>query len=348
MIRPDGTLRDEWHLPHGYWEAKDTNDDLDAEIESKSHRGYPLDNIIFENTEIAVLYQDEFEALRCSMVNRSEFAELLTQFLNYHIKPFETFDEAIASYSEEITHIANSLESKIANAHKNTKPFQTRFADFMALCRSALNPNISKEAVDEMLIQHLMTERIIRRVFAKEDFVRKNVIASEIEEVIDALASETFNRQEFLGSLDRFYKAIEEAADRLADFNDKQTFINTVYERFFQGYSVKLADTHGIVYTPQEIVEFMCAATEQVLDQEFGKRLGDEGVVIIDPATGTGNFVVNLLRRAYETNIRDEAIFQDFYRNRLFANEVMLMPYYIASLNIERVYYELTGQKKPF
>ncbi len=112
-----------------------------------------------------------------------------------------------------------------------------------------------------MLIQHLMTERIIRRVFAKEDFVRKNVIASEIEEVIDALASETFNRQEFLGSLDRFYKAIEEAADRLADFNDKQTFINTVYERFFQGYSVKLADTHGIVYTPQEIVEFMCAAT---------------------------------------------------------------------------------------
>ena len=78
---------------------------------------------------------------------------------------------------------------------------------------------------------------------------------------------------------------------------DKQHFLNTVYERFFQGYSVKLADTMGIVYTPQPIVDFMCASVAEVLEKEFGKSLGDKDVNILDPCTGTGNFIVNLIRR---------------------------------------------------
>ena len=138
-----------------------------------------------------------------------------------------------------------------------------------------------------MLIQHLLTERLIRRVFDQENFVRRNVIAAEVEKVIDALTGQHFNRREFLGSLDRFYLAIEKAAGSLADFSDKQGFINTVYERFFQGFSVRVADTHGIVYTPQEVVEFMVAAVDELLGREFGKKLGDDGVCVIDPCTGT-------------------------------------------------------------
>jgi hypothetical protein len=88
---------------------------------------------------------------------------------------------------------------------------------------------------------------------------------------------------------------------------------NTVYERFFQGYSVKIADTHGIVYTPQPIVDFMCAAVEEVLETEFGAKLGDESVWLIDPCTSTGNFIVNLLRRAHQHNPRD---FESFYCRR--------------------------------
>ena len=141
------------------------------------------------------------------------------------------------------------------------------------------------------------------------------------------------------------HRAVEEVADRQADYRAKQSFINTVYERFFQGYSVNVADTHGIVYTPEEIVDYMCAAIEEILKNEFGKKLGDEGVNIIDPATGTGNFVVNLLRRTCDHNMRK---FEDFYKNRLFANEVMLMPYYIASLNIENEYYRLRGKSEAF
>ena len=344
-IRTDGSLVDAFDRPYAHWEAKDSGVNLDAEIKKKIEVGYPDDNIIFEDTRTAVLYQGGYEARRTAIREKKNFAELLTQYLNYRAEQFENFNQAAQSYGEQIREIATQLKGKIEAAHQDNPAFQRQFDEFMALCRSSLNPNISTEAVDEMLIQHLMTERIISKVFDVSQFARTNVIAAKIEQVIDALTSAYFSKSEFFaGPLERFYKAMEAAAEDL-DFSDKQTFINSVYEKFFQGYSVKVADTHGIVYTPQEIVDFMCAAVEEVLQSEFGKKLGDEGVVIIDPATGTGNFVVNLLRRAHKHNRRN---FEDFYRQRLFANEVMLMPYYIASLNIEREYYELTGRAAPF
>ncbi len=344
-IRPDGALVDEWKRPFAFWEAKDSSDNLYIEIENKKAVGYPLDNIIFEDTITAVLYQDGYEARRTYIREKKNFATLLTQYFNYKEQQRQNFNEAVQSYGEQIREIATQLKDKIDAAHQDNPEFQRQFDEFMLLCRSSLNPNISIEAVDEMLIQHLMTEPIIRRVFNVPHFAQTNVIAAKIEEVIRSLTSSYFNRSDFYGGpLDKFHRAIEEASQDL-DFSDKQTFINSVYEKFFQGYSVDISDTHGIVYTPQEIVDFMCAAVEEVLRTEFGKKLGDEGIVIIDPATGTGNFVVNLLRRAYKRNLRQ---FEDFYRQRLFANEVMLMPYYIASLNIEREYYELTGKAAPF
>ena len=344
-IRVDGALRDQMRLSRAYWEAKDSQDDLDAEILKKIADGYPLNNIIFEDTQTAILYQNGQEARRAAISDRNEFANLLTLYLNYDQSVFNRFEEAIASYREGIPDIAQRLKARIADARENNSYFQAQFDQFMALCQSSINPNISREAVEEMLIQHMMTERIIRRVFNVESFARRNVIAREIEDVIDALTSQHFDRKEFLGGLDGFYKAVEEVADRQADFRAKQDFINMVYERFFQGYSVKTADTHGIVYTPQPIVDFMCAAVEDTLASEFGKKLGDEDVILIDPATGTGNFVVNLLRRAFE---RNPLALDDFYQHRLFANEVMLMPYYIASLNIEHQYWQLTGKNLPF
>ncbi len=344
-IRTDGSLVDSFDRPYAHWEAKDSAANLDAEIKNKITVGYPDDNIIFEDTVTAVLYQDGYEARRTNIREKKNFAALLTQYLNYKAERFENFREAVTSYGEQIREIATQLKDKIDAAHRDNAAFQRKFEEFMELCRRSLNPNISIEAVDEMLIQHLMTEPIIRRVFDVPHFAQTNVIAAKIEEVIRSLTSAYFNRSDFYGGpLDKFHRAIEEASEDL-DFSDKQTFINSVYERFFQGYSVKVADTHGIVYTPQEIVDFMCAAVEEALESEFGKKLGDEGVVIIDPATGTGNFVVNLLRRAHKRNLRQ---FEDFYRERLFANEVMLMPYYIASLNIEREYYDLTGRAAPF
>jgi predicted helicase len=128
----------------------------------------------------------------------------------------------------------------------------------------------------------------------------------------------------------------------LGDWSAKQHFLNTVYERFFQGYSIKVADTHGIVYTPQEIVDFMCASVEEDLEAEFDLKLADPGVNILDPCTGTGNFIVNLMRRIPRRDL------PQVYRERLFANEVMLLPYYIAAMNVEHAYFELRGNYEPF
>ena len=341
-IRPDGTLRDEFNLPRGYWESKDTADDLDNEIRKKTAKGYPLTNTIFEDTRYAVLYQDSHEHFRADLTNPQALADLLNLFLTYAAPDIEGFDQAVGEFKERVPELAKGLADKIAEAHKTNKKFQTAYATFYELCKTALNPNISQAAVDEMLVQHLLTERLIRKIFDNPEFTRRNVIAAEVEKVIDALVSHSFNRDEFLKSLDRFYRAIEAAAHNLEDFSDKQQFLNSIYERFFQGYSVKTADTHGIVYTPQPIVDFMCASVVEVLQTEFGKSLGDDDVVFLDPATGTGNFIVNLLRRAPKRDL------EAMYKNRLFANEIMLLPYYIAALNIEHAYYDLAGQYEAF
>ena len=139
-----------------------------------------------------------------------------------------------------------------------------------------------------MLIQHLLTERIFRTVFNNPDFTNRNVIAREIETVITSLTSRSFSRDDFLQGLDRFYLAIERTAETINDFSQKQHFLNTVYEQFFQGFSVEVADTHGIVYTPQPIVDFMVRSVEHILETKFDRSLSSSDVHITDPFVGTG------------------------------------------------------------
>ena len=160
--------------------------------------------------------------------------------------------------------------------------------------------------------------------------------------MIDALTSQAFNRHEFLSGLDHFYLAIERTAATINNFSQKQHFLNTVYEQFFQGFSVEVADTHGIVYTPQPIVDFMVKSVEQILQSEFYTSLSDEGVRIIDPFVGTGNFIVRIMREIRKTALPDK------YTCELHCNEVMLLPYYVASMNIEHEFYEATGTYQPF
>ena len=342
QIVPDGTLRDEFSLHRGYWEAKDTDDNLTAEIVKKTAKSYPLTNTIFEDTRRAVLFQNGAVAFEADLQQPQQLADLLNTFYAFTEPDIEGFEQAVDEFKERVPELALALAAKITQAHSDNPKFQEAFGGFYELCRTALNPNLSSAAIDEMLIQHLLTERLIRKIFDHPEFSQRNVITIEVEKVITALTSKSFNRDSFLKSLDRFYRAIENAARILEDFSEKQHFLNTVYERFFQGYSVKTVDTHGIVYTPQEIVDFMCASVVEVLKTEFDRELGDEDVQILDPCTGTGNFLVNLLRRIPKRQLAR------MYREQLFANEVMLLPYYIAALNIEHAYFELTGDYEPF
>ncbi|GHO91007.1 hypothetical protein KSF_010550 [Reticulibacter mediterranei] len=341
-IRPDGILTDEFNLRRGFWEAKGPKGNLEKEIGKKIADGYPLTNTVFENTERAVLYQDKRRVEEYNLTDPKSVGDLLQRFLTYTEPDIENFETAVQEFKERIPELAKALLAIIDKEHKQNKKFITAFDTFTSLCKVALNPQISTDTIKEMLVQHLLTERLFRTVFNNPDFINRNVIAAEVEKVIQALASRSFNRYEFLKSLDRFYIAIEGAAKGIENWSERQHFLNTVYERFFQGFSVKQADTHGIVYTPQEIVDFMCASVEEVLQKEFGTSISKPGVQILDPATGTGSFIVNLVHRIPSYQLKHK------YQHDLFCNEITLLPYYIASLNIEHEYYERMKEYEPF
>ena len=342
-IYVDGMLTDNvFGLPRGYWEAKDLHDNLATAVRQKFDAGYPQDNILFTTQERAILYQDGQEVMAVGIVEPEAFIRVLHAFFGYEQADVANWERAAIEFKDKVPALGERAAALIQNEEATNTRFQEAFADFYRHCQAAINPNLSKSAVEEMLIQHLLTERIFRTVFDNPDFTRRNIIAREIENVIDALTWQAYNRSEFLRELNPFYGAIERAAATFIDFSQKQHFLNTVYEQFFQGFSVKVADTHGIVYTPQPIVNFMVKSVSHLLATEFGRSLSDTGVHLIDPFVGTGNFIVRLVQEIDKTALKAK------YSDELHCNEVLLMPYYIASMNIEHEFYVATNQYQPF
>ncbi|AFM26103.1 type ISP restriction/modification enzyme [Desulfomonile tiedjei] len=338
----DGAAVDGFKIPQAYWEAKDTQDDLPKEVQKKFEKGYPRNNIVFQSPDRAILWQDSRQILDGDITKPDTLVYVVKELFAYQPQSQRDWEAAVEEFKQDIPASAAKLVELIETERKDNKSFVKAFNSFSEVCRSSINPNLSDAAVEEMLVQHLLTERIFRKVFHNSEFTDRNIIAREIERVIHALTSRKFSREEFLRPLDRFYGALERRAETLDDYSQQQTFLNTVYEKFFQGFAVKQADTHGIVYTPQPIVDFMVRSVEEILKREFGKSLSDEGVHIIDPFVGTGNFVTRIMREMKKTSLPQK------YSQELHCNEVMLLPYYVASMNIEHEYYERTGEYKPF
>ncbi len=338
----DGALIDNFQLPHGYWEAKDIHDDLPSEVLHKFAAGYPRDNILFQTPHRALLWQNNQQTLDADLTDPTQLIHTLETFCSHRPQEYTEWEEAVAQFKDRVPALGNGLAELIEKERGANREFTAAFAAFHEKCRQSINPNLSEAAIEEMLIQHLLTERIFRTVFSNSEFTRRNVIAREIETVITALMSHAFSREDFLHSLDPFYVAIERTAASIDDFSQKQSFLNTVYEQFFQGFSVEIADTHGVVYTPQPIVDFMVRSVEEILGTEFNRSLSDSGVHIIDPFVGTGNFIVRTMREIRPTALENK------YQSELHCNEVMLLPYYIASMNIEHEFYEATGDYQPF
>ena len=338
----DGTILDEYGLPFAYWEAKDMDDDLARAVIDKREAGYPLDNILFQNPQRVILYQNGHEVLDLDITEPANLIAALQYLCSYTAPALDNWQTAVADFRTHVPDLASELKELIEQRHETDPAFKKAFTDFYETCRTSINPELSQDAVEEMLIQHILTERIFRTVFDRSDFTRRNIIAREIENVSDVLMRHSMSRDEFLGPLNRFYVAIEQAATLCKDFSQKQHFLNTFYEKFFQGFSEDVADTHGIVYTPQPIVDFMVKSVAHILETEFGRSLSDTGVHIIDPFVGTGNFIVRLMQDIQGTALEAK------YRHELHCNEVMLLPYYIASLNIEQEYYQRTGTYLPF
>ena len=338
----DGAIIDEYGLPLAYWEAKDMEDDLSRSVVEKREAGYPLDNILFQTPQRAILYQNGQEVLDLSITEPANLIATLQYLFTDTPPALDNWQTAVTDFREHVPDLASKLKELIEQRHETDPAFKKVFTNFYEICRASINSELSQDAVEEMLIQHILTERIFRTVFNNSAFTRRNIIAREIENVVDELIRQAFSREEFLKPLDRFYVAIEQAANLCKDFTEKQHFLNTFYEKFFQGFSEDVADTHGIVYTPQPIVDFMVNSVAHILETEFGRLLSDTVVHIIDPFVGTGNFIVRLMQDIQGTALEAK------YRHELHCNEVMLLPYYIASLNIEQEYFQRTGTYLPF
>ena len=344
-IIPDGEVVDAFGLPHGYWEAKDTQDDLHIEADKKFAAGYPSKNIVLQSPTHALLYQHGQLQLDLDITEPRNLVHVLQTFFAYQEENISAWYAAVAEFKEMVPELGEKLAALIETERRNNPHFQDAFTNFHQQCQTSINPNLAIAAVEEMLIQHLLTERIFRTVFDNPDFTRRNIIAREIETVIDVLTERTLNRSEFLRPLEPFYAAIEETAGTIADFSQKQAFLNTVYEQFFQGFSIKVADTHGIVYTPQPIVDFMVKSVEHILQTEFNRSMSNTGVHIIDPFVGTGNFIVRIMQELDPISLERKYTADP---PELQCNEVMLLPYYIASMNIEQEFYTATHRYLPY
>ena len=227
-IRPDGVVLDDFRIRRGYWGAKGPKVNLDEEIRKKIAVGYPLTNTLFEDSQRAVLFQGKNRTPNeYDLSDQNRVIDLLRDFFTYVEPDIENFEEAVDEFKERIPEHALALLAIIKDEHtlSNKKKFRETFITFAELCRTSLDPKMSDAGIDEMLVQHLLTERLFRTVFNNPDFVRRNVIAAEVEKVIDTLASRSFNRNDFLKILDRFYVAIEKAAKGRESWSERQEFL---------------------------------------------------------------------------------------------------------------------------
>ena len=338
---PDGTVKDALRMARGYWEAKDTHDDLDAEIQAKFNRGYPRDNIVFEDTETAVLFQNGAQAMRVDMTRPVELHRLIQRFLDYELPEIEEFRQARQQFKTDLPAVLENLRETVAEAEAGNPEYRVAADGFLELCRRSISPDVSDADVREMLLQHILTEDIFLSIFSNVQFHRENNVARQL----DGLAQTFFTgsvRQEAMDRLRVYYGAIGRAAHDIADYAEKQQFLKAIYEDFYQAYNPAAADRLGVVYTPNEVVDFIIRGTDWLLQKHFGKTLADDNVNILDPATGTGTFITNLINHLPEDRLEHK------YRNEIYANEVAILPYYIANLNIEYTYRERTGRYLEF
>lgn len=342
-INVDGALLHELRLPMGYWEAKDADDDLNREVSKKFKKGYPQDNIIFSDDAVAVLWQNRAEVLRCDMTDTEALAKLLKLFFGFERPEIAGFRAAVAQFKTDLPAVLQALRDMITQQEKANASFRAAAAQFLRHAQEAINPVLTDADVREMLIQHILTEEIFAKVFDDSDFHQHNNVASELYALEGAFFTGSLKKDTLKG-LEPYYAAIRATAAQISSHSEKQTFLKVIYENFYKVYNAKAADRLGVVYTPGEIVRFMIDGADWLCEKHFGKNLIDKDVDILDPATGTGTFICELLEhfRGQPKKLEHK------YKHELHANEVAILPYYVANLNIESTFAAITGRYEEF
>ena len=340
-VYPDGTVKDALRLAWGYWESKDIEDDLDQEIQAKFAKGYPSDNILFEDSQTAVLIQGGQQVQRVSMREADKLEAVLTQFLRYERAEVGDFRQAIERFKADLPDVLKTLRQMLEKTAQTNKPFKAAFKGLLTLCQDSINPKINAFDIREMIIQHILTEDIFLTVFNEAKFHQENIVARHLETVANTFFTGKL-RRDTLKSIDSYYAVIRREAANIANHHEKQKFLKVIYENFYKTYNPKAADRLGIVYTPNEIVRFMIESTDYLLEKHFNRLLADDQVEILDPATGTGTFITELIEYLPKNRLRAK------YLNEIHGNEVAILPYYIANLNIEYTYQQKMGEYEAF
>lgn len=232
------------------------------------------------------------------------------------------------------THIAR-IETILENPTNTTE--RAAFDSFAHELRDDLNDSISDADIIEMLAQHLITKPVFDALFSNYSFASHNPMSKAMQAVLDALQEHHLNKE--ADTLQKFYDSVKLRAEGIDNAQGKQKIVVDLYDKFFSRAFPRLRDKLGIVYTPVEVVDFIIHSVNDVLKAEFGQTLGSDDVHIMDPFTGTGTFITRLLQSGLMT---PEQI-KNKYRGQIHANELVLLAYYIAAINIESVYHGLVG-----
>ncbi len=248
---------------------------------------------------------------------------------------WETWAKDVARIAERhVTRIKALLES-------DDKPQAEAFETFLTGLRNNLNPAVTKDDAIEMLSQHLITRPVFDALFEGYAFTQHNPVSLAMQKMLDTLKDEALEKE--TAALEKFYASVRERAKGIDNAEGRQRVVVELYDKFFRTAFPRMAERLGIVYTPIEVVDFIIRSVEDILHGEFQSGLGHEDVHIIDPFTGTGTFIVRLL----QSGLIPAADLERKYKTELHANEIVLLAYYIAAINIEETFHSLRVLKEP-
>lgn len=263
-------------------------------------------------------------------IEKAIYAKLVQKVGNRH--HWEDWANDIAKIAR--THIDRI--TAIVESAANTKEREA-FNQFAAQLRDDLNGSITDGEIIEMLAQHLITKPVFDALFADYSFAKHNPMSLAMQHVLDVLDEHRLDKE--ADTLERFYESVKMRAEGIDSATGKQKIVVELYDKFFRNAFPKMTERLGIVYTPVEVVDFIIHSVGHVLEAEFGQTLGSKGVHIIDPFVGTGTFVTRLLQSGL---IKPEEMAHK-YKHEIHANEIVLLAYYIACINIEAVYHGIVG-----
>lgn len=240
------------------------------------------------------------------------------------------------NWSKKVGLIARKFIERISKLVENVPSLKSEFNIFVKGLQENLNPSVDEGQAIEMLAQHLISQPVFDALFQDYNFVNNNAVSRSMHRMIEQL-EEIGGFQKDTAELEQFYDSVRVNVGNIDNLEGKQTVIKNLYEKFFKGAFPLTVEKLGIVYTPVECVDFIIHSVNDILKREFNSSLSDENVHIIDPFTGTGTFITRLLQSGL---IKPEDM-ERKYLSEIHCNEIVLLAYYIADVNIEAVYHDL-------